>query len=735
VPNSFRVIASFVRSRASVFKQRLRRNPADPARRWVRRQWPWLSLLVLACAGVIAFDAWLTTCGFYGCPSPAEIRAFHPSEGGNVYDRNSKLLGHLENIRRVNVSVTAVPKHVRAAFVATEDRRFYQHNGLDWKGVLRAVVRNFSAGGIRQGFSTITMQVAHNSFLADRYHGRSLRRKLVELRISRLLERELTKDQILEHYLNVIYLGNGVNGIEAASLDLFGKNVNKLTLPEGALLAALPKAPSAYTPRRYPQRAEQRRNLVLSLMADQGFINSAQAAAAARTPLKIAENEWRPSITTEPSALDAVRALVDSVLPDVLKEGDVNVYTTIDATLQRAADKVVIRHIDEITRETRAIDRRLAEGAQGALVALDPNTGDLRAVVPGKRTQRGGFNRAFSARRQPGSAFKPFVYAAALAAGYGPGTEVDDEPIEVGVGRDIWRPANYNDSYAGRITFARALILSANAATVNVSRAIGEPAVIAAARRNGITSPLNPVPSIALGAEGVTPVELVASYAPFANGGNRVRPRLVTRIEAPDGTLLWTSETLISPAMDGQDAYAITQMLQGVVNYGTGRAIRDMGITGPVAGKTGTTNSGEDVWFVGYTPTLVAGIWFGYDTPRTIAYNASGGRLAAPAWAEVYQAGWREPKGSAFTVPLGMVQAVVDPQTGELATEWCPSRAKQWFKPGREPQEPCHLHTGPPQGQIAIDANGNVQQAPRGNDPIGAISRGIGSILRKIIRW
>ena len=437
-----------------------------------------------------------------------------------------------------------MPKHVRAAFVATEDRRFYEHNGLDWRGVLRAVARNFSAGGIRQGFSTITMQVAHNSFLADRYHGRSLRRKLVELRISRLLERELTKDQILEHYLNVIYLGNGVNGIEAASLDLFGKNVDKLTLPEGALLAALPKAPSAYTPRRYPQRAVQRRNLVLSLMADQGYINAAQATAAARTPLKIAENEWRPSITAEPSALDAVRALVDSVLPDVLKEGDVNVYTTIDFNLQRAADRVVIRHIDEITRETREIDGRLTEDAQGALVALDPNTGDIRALVPGKRTQRGGFNRAFSARRQPGSAFKPFVYAAALAAGYGPGTEVDDEPVEVAVGRDIWRPANYNDTYAGRVTFARALILSANAATVRVSRAIGEPAVIAAARRNGITSPLNPVPSIALGAEGVTPVELVAAYAPFANGGIRVKPRLVTRIEAPDGTLLWSSETL-----------------------------------------------------------------------------------------------------------------------------------------------------------------------------------------------
>ena len=714
--------------RLDQLKARLRSDPADPPRRWIRRHWPWLSLLGVACAGIIAFDAWLGTCGFYGCPSPAEIRAFHPSEGGNVYDRNGRLLGHLENVRRVNVPISAVPKYVRDAFVATEDRRFYEHNGLDWRGVFRAVARNFSAGGIRQGFSTITMQVAHNSFLLDRYHGRSLRRKLVELRLSRLLERDLTKDQILEHYLNVIYLGNGVNGIEAASLDLFGKNVDKLTLPEGALLAGLPKAPSSYTPRRSPERALQRRNLVLSLMADQGLITGGQLMQAQQTPLRIAENEWHPSITNEPSALDAVRTLVDSVMPDVLKEGDVNVYTTLDFTAQRSADRTILRHIAAITAETGG-----REGVQGALVALDPASGDIRAVVPGKRTQRREFNRAFYARRQPGSAFKPFVYAAAIAAGYGPGTPVDDDPVQVEIGRTVWQPANYNDNYAGRITFARALILSANAATVRVSRAVGEKAVIAAARRNGISSPLTPVPAIALGAEGVTPLELVAAYAPFANGGLRVQPRLVARIEAPDGTLLWSTENKRAPAMDPKDAYEITEMLQGVVNYGTGKAVRDMGVTGQVAGKTGTTNEGNDVWFVGYTPTLVAGIWFGYDTPRQITYNPSGGRLAAPAWADFYLAGWHEPRGSAFTVPDGMVQATVDPESGELATEWCPRRVKEWYKVGTEPREECTLHQGPPQGQIAVDDNGNV--VPGGNDPIGSIGRGIGNILRRIIRW
>ncbi len=724
-------VTSF-RTRLARLKERLRPNPARPARLWLRRHWPWLSLLVIACAGVITFDVWLGTCGFYGCPSPAEIRAFHPSEGGNVYDHNGRLLGHLENVRRVNVPIGAVPKYVRDAFVATEDRRFYEHNGLDWHGVLRAVARNFSAGGIRQGFSTITMQVAHNSFLQDRYHGRSLRRKLVELRLSRLLERELTKDQILEHYLNVIYLGSGVNGIEAASLDLFGKHVNALTLDEGAVLAALPKAPSTYTPRRNPDRATQRRNIVLGLMEQQGYISEPQMQTAEHMPLRIAENEWRPSIASEPSALDAVRALVDSVAPDVLKDGDVNVYTTIDFTAQHSADRAVLRHIDQITRETQETMGHVTEGAQGALVALDPNSGDIRALVPGKRTQRGGFNRAFAARRQPGSSFKPFVYEAALAAGYSPGTEVDDDQVTVQIGRQVWQPANYNNEYNGRITFARALLLSANSATVRVSRAIGEKAVILAARRNGISSPLTPVPSIALGAEGVTPVELVAAYAPFANGGLRLNPRLVTRIEAPDGTLLWSTETVRAAAVDPKDAYEITQMLQGVVNYGTGKTIRDYGVTGPIAGKTGTTNSGEDVWFVGYTPTLVAGIWFGYDTPRQISTNATGGRLAAPAWAEFYQAGWHEPQGSAFAVPPGMASAIVDPESGELATDWCPRRVRQWFKPGSEPTEACHLHTAPPQGQIAIDA-GNPGQSV--NDAIGAVGRGIGSILRKIIHW
>ena len=730
-------VTTSLQSRLAILRQRLRPNPADPPRKWLRRHWPWLSLVFAAGVGVAVFDGWLASCGFAACPTPAEIRAFHPSEGGRILDRNGKFLGHLFVVRRVNVPLAAVPRHVRQAFVATEDRRFYDHNGLDWRAFFRAALRNATSLGVREGFSTITMQVAHNSFLIDRYHGRSLRRKLIELRLSRLLERELTKDQILEHYLNVIYLGNGVNGVEAASRDLFGKSVDKLSVAEGATLAALPKAPSKYTPRKNPRLATQRRALVLDLMARDGYISEATSRDAANQPLRIAENEWRPSIAEEPSAIDAVRAFVDSIMPDVLQEGDVTVYTTIDAALQRSGDRAILRHAAAITRETASSFGRVSEPAQGALVAMDPTTGDIRALVPGRRTQRGGFNRAFNARRQPGSAFKPFVYAAAIAAGYSPGKEVDDEPVEVIMGRQVWAPANYNDEYLGRTTFRAALIHSANGATVRVSRSVGEQAVIAAARRNGIVSPIDPVPAIALGAVDVTPVELVAAYAPFANGGTRVTPRFIRRVEAPDGTVLWSKEIETAPAMDPRDAYEMTSMLRGVVDYGTGHAIRDYGITAPVAGKTGTTNSGNDVWFVGYTPTLVAGVWFGYDTPRPISYNAAGGRLAAPAWAEFYMNGWREPRGSTWNHPDGMEAAVIDPESGGLANEWCPRRQVDWYKPGTAPTEPCQIHTGWPTeiaGEVA-DGAPRPGGGRRPGNPIDAIGREISRTLRRIFRF
>ena len=718
-------------ARLARFRGRLR--PTDePAAVWLRRRWRSLSALALVCLGVLAFDSWLGTCGFEGCPSRAGIRAFRPGEGGRIVDRNDQFLGRIAHVRRVNVPIDAIPLHVREAFLATEDRRFYQHNGLDWRGLFRATLTNVRHLGVREGFSTITMQVARNSFLVNKRYGRTMRRKLIELRLTRLIESELTKDQILELYLNLIYLGNGMNGVEAASRDLFGKSVDKLTVSEGAMLAALPKGPSAYTPRDHPERALRRRNLVLSLMAENGYIPGAEALRDESAPLQIAEDEWRPDTGTEPLALDAIRALIDSIRPDALKDGDVTVYTTLDLAAQRSADRAMLRQTTLVTRETQYAGSRVKEAAQGALIALDPRSGDIRALVGGRRSKR-GFNRAFNAKRQPGSAFKPFVYAAALKAGMTPATLVDDEPVEVTQGRSVWRPSNYDDSYLGTITLAKALAVSSNASAVRVSQTVGIPNVILAARRNGISSPLPNYPAMALGAIEVTPLELVAAYAPFANGGIKVHPRLVRRIEAADGTLLWSAE--IAPGdtvMDARDAYQITSMLRGVVDGGTARTIRDMGVKGPVAGKTGTTNNATDVWFVGYTPTLVAGVWFGYDTPRPIAPHASGGHLAAPAWADFYMNGWREPLASAdaWAPPPGMTMRVIDPENGMLAGQWCPVRKTEYFKPGTEPTELCNIHLEPSSEPVFDEP----QSFPVPN-PIQKGVDGIGKVLRKIFHF
>jgi penicillin-binding protein 1A len=675
---------------------------------------------------------WLLTCGFDGCPTPRDIQTFQPDQGGRILDRYNRVMGRLELVRRVNVPISAVPQFVQQAFIATEDRRFYQHGGLDWRGFFRALAANVKAGGTRQGFSTITMQVARNTFAVRKYPARSLRQKLAELRLSRLIEHSLTKQQILELYFNVIYMGNGVYGVEAASRDLFGKSVNQITLPQAAVLAALPKAPSAYTPRRHPQRALDRRNLVLGLMVKEGYVSANRLPGLQATPMKIAKDEWRPKDPNDSFALDAVRSFVDSIIQggqaDII---DLTVRTTLDRNAQIAGDRAVRRQAANIQGE--AGRRGLI---QGAMIAIDPRTGDVRALSGGRTYERGAFNRALLAHRQPGSAFKPFVYAAAMAHGYTPSSEVDDDPIDVLQGRDVWSPQNYNNEYSGRITFRRALILSANAATVRVSQAVTIPVVIATAHKNGIVSNLPNLPSVALGSAEVTPQELVTAYSPFANGGYKVKPRLVRSISTADDVPIWQDDdqsqvTNRVQVMDPRDAYQVTSMLQSVVDYGTGKVVRASGVKGLVAGKTGTTNSGTDVWFVGYTPTVVAAFWFGFDTPAPISGDASGGRLAAPAWVDFYQNGWHETASpNAWNPPAGMVERIIDPTTGYLATEWCPVTRNEYYKPELPvPTVPCPDH-GP---DMNGDQNNNgdwQNQRDWSNDFGKKISKALGKIFR-----
>ena len=639
--------------------------------------------------------SWVATCGFHGCPSTAQIQAFRPSEGSRVLDRSGKPIGRLSYIRRINISLDEVPKAVRAAFIATEDRRFYYHGGVDWRSAGRALMRNLSSITVREGFSTITMQVVRNAFLPHLSNERSFRRKLVELELARRLERTLTKQQIFEMYLNVIYLGNGTYGVEAASRDLFGKSVGRLSLAEAATLAGLAKGPSVYAPRRHPERARARRNLVLGLMVREGYITPVLAERTHKEPLRLAPAEWRPP-QDRSYALDPVRAAVDSLLgQDAATAGDLVVYSTIDAEAQQAAERAVRIQAAAIQRQSSR--SRSAAELEGAVVALDPRTGEIRALIGGRRSVRRGFNRALAAHRQPGSAFKPFVFAAALSAGYSPATILDDSPVVIQDAGRIWRPENFGGEYGGPLTLRRALMRSANAATVRLSQAVGEKRVVEVAQRSGIRSRMDAVPALALGAMEVTPLELVAAYAPFANGGMRVQPSIVSRIESADGTVLWQAgPSQKEQVLDRAEAFQITSMLQSVVDGGTGRVVRTIGVRGPVAGKTGTTNNGADVWFIGYTPTLVAGFWFGYDSPRQIATNASGGRLAAPAWAMFYLDGWHERSPSnAWSPPSELVQRTIDPSNGELANEWCPDTQREWFKEGTEPTVLCRTHEAP----------------------------------------
>ncbi len=660
---------------------------------------PLLYAGALAVASALTTASWWWSCGWQGCPTPAQLRAWRPTEGGALLARDSAFVSALSPVNRTNVPLAQVPAHVQAAFIAVEDRRFHAHRGVDWYGVARATVANVAAGSVREGASTITMQLARNVFLGNRATERTFGRKLLEWRYATLLEGSLSKQDILERYLNAIYLGNGVYGVEGASRDLFGKSVQNISLGEAAMLAGLPKAPSSYSPRRDRARALARRAVVFDVLLREGVANSTTIRSLRNTPLQLARAEWAPARAVDSWAVEAVRVTLDSlrkagVIPHALNDAQLRVWSTIDRRAQIAGERVIASGAWQIDQE-RAYGGFAVSGAgartQGALVALDPTTGALRAIVGGRRIERKGFNRALRAKRQPGSTFKPFVYAEALRQGFTAASMLEDEPVEIDIGRTVWTPANYGDNYAGHITMRDALARSANAATVRLSSKLSVKRIADLAHAQGIVSELPLVPALALGAGAVTPLELTVAYAPFGNGGLRVQPYLVERVEDQFGRVIWSHpRTAGAKVLEATDAFLITSLLQGVVDRGTGRPVREAGIRGPVAGKTGTTNHGTDVWFVGYTPTLVASVWFGADEPQPLGWNASGGRMAAPVWARFLRDGWHSPEGDrAWVPPAGIETTQIDIGTGKLASDWCGPSRREFFVRGSAPKESC----------------------------------------------
>jgi penicillin-binding protein 1B len=578
--------------------------------------------------------------------------------------------------RRRPLALAEMSRFIPAAVLAAEDRRFFEHGGLDLLAIGRALAVNTSRGEVAQGASTLTQQLAKNLVLGPE---RTWRRKVREGALALAIERRYPKEKILEAYLNTVYLGQrgraAIMGVGAAAQSYWGRDARRLSLGESALLAGMIRAPNRYTPDEHPERARRRRDAVLRRMHDLGMIDeSALATALAeRTPVR-----GRLAVpSSAPYFLDYVRAAVGTELG----AGSPRIYTTLDPGLQRAAEAAVARGLDRLESAHRRL-RRSASGErlQAALVALDPATGEVRALIGGRDYEGSAFNRVTHARRQPGSAFKPFVFLAALrrgAAGQPPAVTavslVEDLPIELETPREVWAPRNFEDRFTGTITVRQALERSSNAATVRLAQVVGLERVIRTARDVGFTSRISPVPALALGSFEVTPLELAAAYAALANGGTPVTPHGVRAVEGRAGV---ASARAGMPALSPEEAYLLTHLLRGVVDRGTGAAARALGLGGAIAGKTGTTNDTRDAWFAGYSPRLVTVVWVGFDDGSPLGLSGAGAAL--PIWTDFMRVAASLEDPGEFTVPATVV-----------FSQACGSALQEAFLPLTEPEPGC----------------------------------------------
>ena len=628
-----------------------------------------------------------------------------PAQASLVLGRDGALIGELGRERRINVALRTLPKYVGHAFVAIEDKRFYQHDGVDLVGVAGAIKDAVTKGNLR-GASTITQLLVGNMHpdLIDR-RDLSPGRKLREQQAAREMERHYNKEQILEAFLNQISFGRGAYGIEMAARQFFGKGAAELTLAEAASLASMPKSPVQYDPARSPDRNRTRRNTVLALMAEQKYITAAQSVAAQREPVRTVST----TRGTAPWVVDVVRVQAERAGIAVM-QGGYRIHTTIDAALQRAAQQALSSGLDEIetrpgfrgqrcarvagdTAATAAKKAKVEACLEGAAVVLDPTTGEVRALVGGRDYARSSFNRAVDGNRQPGSSFKAFVYAQSIAQGLTANAMVADTALRIRLDNgQTYSPDNADNAFLGALTLREALTKSRNPVAVQLALAVGMDSVIALARRAGLRSPISPYPSSALGASVVQPLDFVAAYAAFDNGGVAVEPRFVQRIEDRNGRTVFTPQ--VAPArsaMDPRVAFIMRDMLQDVVTRGTATALRKIVPARiPVAGKTGTTNDNTDVWFVGMTPELVTGVWLGFDKPAMISPGAVGGTLAAPIAGQIIAAAYGNRASGVWTPPPGVVPVELDRATGQPSDGRTPDERRyvEWFMAGTEPGAP-----------------------------------------------
>jgi penicillin-binding protein 1B len=598
---------------------------------------------------------------------------------------------------RMIVPLAEIPKTLVNAVLAAEDARFYRHSGIDPFAVVRAAFTNVKSGRIVQGGSTITQQTVKNLYFGQE---RTWWRKAREALMSVILDARYPKDRILEVYLNEVYLGQrgsvSICGVQAASRYFLGRNVSDLSLAEAATLAGLIRNPGGYNPFTHPDRAVQRRNLVLDAMLEAGFADKPSVAKAKAERLRVASGG--AGYARAPYVVDLVRAqLAELYSTQALAENGLEIFTTIDTLVQSRAEAALGRGLERLEVDIPLIRRqKTRRRLQGCVVVTDPRSGAILALVGGRDYQDSQFNRATQARRQPGSCFKPFVYLAAFQAamageegGLTPASILDDSPFELVSGGQTWSPANYDGDFLGPIPARAALEGSRNVPTARAAQAVGMKRVIAAANACGFTERFSPLPSLALGAQEVTPLELATAYGTLATLGLRVQPRIIQEVVARDGRKLEMRAPEVREAVPPAAVYLVDDVLRGVLTRGTAAASGALGFRGDAAGKTGTTDDTRDAWFVGFTPEMLALVWVGYDDNAKTGLTGAAGAL--PIWVDLMMHTRHRWSGSTFPEPPGIVRVEVDPESGEEATDGCPERVEEIFAEGTEPG-PCTLH-------------------------------------------
>jgi penicillin-binding protein 1A len=657
-------------------------------------------LVMLFIAVVLAGSSLIYYGLLQALPSIAALKDYRPSITTRVYADNNELIDEFFLEDRKIVAYENVPKIAIQAFIAAEDSRFFQHRGFDTQSVLRAFLKNLRARHIVQGGSTITQQVAKLLYLSPE---KSYIRKIKEALLAYKIEKYLTKEEIITLYLNHIYLGHGTYGIEAAAQGYFGKHAKELTLPESAILASLPKAPSTYSPYNHPEKSYQRQAYVLNRMFEDGYITEKEKARALATRVKL--RSIKPKDKIAPYFIENVRRyIIEKYGGDLLYKEGLEVYTTLDIAMQTAARDALEQGLREIEKREKYEKGEL----QGALYVMNPKTGAVMAMVGGRNFQQSEFNRATQSRRQPGSAFKPIIYTAALDKGLTPSTVIVDAPIfypDPQQPDGLWNPQNFDRKFLGPTTLRNALIHSRNVVSIKILEEIGVDYAVSYARNMGISSPLSRNLSLALGTSGVTLEELVRAYGVLANEGQRVQPFFIKKIVDRTGQIFEETQVHVEQVIDPRIAFMATFIMRDVVERGTAQTVKKIGR--PVAGKTGTTDDTRDAWFIGFTPSLVAGVWVGFDQEKSMGRQEVGGRAAAPIWLYFAQKALEEMPVEDFPIPNGVVFIRAKYDTGLSAQRHDADAVYQCFLEGTAPDDAEEIYPAELTGSGDLPGSGN----------------------------